>query len=184
MKRRSFLKTAAAILPAGISNLALSQAASIPPASDQIHIVPANQDRFGEPHSYGFSNILFKSASRDTAGGLFIIEHINMKKGGPSLHLHTLQEEWFYVADGEVLFQIGNDRKQLRAGESVLAPRNIPHTFTCVSENPGRMIIAFTPAGRMEDYFRATAIPNPPHQDAEFYRRYGMELIGPSPFNS
>ena len=88
------------------------------------------------------------------------------------------------MMDGEVVFQIGNDRKQLRAGESVLAPRNIPHTFSCVSEKPGRMLIAFTPAGKMEQYFRDTAIPNPPIQDAAFFRRYGMELIGPSPFDA
>ncbi len=182
MHRRSFLKTAAAIFPStGLGAFGLGQA---PSASPEVHIVPANQDRFGEPHSYGFSSILFKFASRDTAGGLFIIEHINMRKGGPSLHMHPFQEEWFYVMEGEVIFQIGNDRRQIRSGESVLAPRNIPHTFSCTSETPGRMLIAFTPAGKMEQYFRDTAIPNPPHQDAEFYRRYGMELIGPSPFHA
>jgi quercetin dioxygenase-like cupin family protein len=184
MKRRSFLKTAAALIPATtLESFALAQAA-VTPTSEQIHLVPAGEDRFGESHSYGFSNILFKFASRDTAGGMFIIEHINMKKGGPRLHLHPFQEEWFYVMDSEVVFQIGNDRKHLRAGESVLAPRNIPHTFSCVSEKPGRMLIAFTPAGKMEQYFRDTAIPNPPNQDAAFFRRYGMELIGPSPFDA
>jgi mannose-6-phosphate isomerase-like protein (cupin superfamily) len=179
MKRRSFLKATAALLPAaGLESFALAQSLTVP-QSDQVHIVGAGLDRFGEPHSYGFSEILFKFGSQEANGGLFIIEHINMTKGGPHLHLHFSQDEWFYVMEGEVLFQIGDGRKRLQAGESVLAPRNIPHTFTPIGDKPGHMLIAFTPAGKMEQYFRDTAIPNPPHQDAEFYGRYGMELIGP-----
>jgi len=181
MKRRSFLKTAAALFPiAGLQDLALAQASAASP-SEQIHVVGAGQDRFGESHSRGFSNILFKVATRDTGGGLFIIEHENLVQGGPPLHLHYHQDEWFYVIEGEVLFQVGGERKRLAAGESVLGPRNIPHAFCSVGRKPGRMLIAFTPAGMMEDFFR---VPNPPLQDAAFFRKYGMELLGPSPFAS
>jgi mannose-6-phosphate isomerase-like protein (cupin superfamily) len=179
MKRRSFLKATAALLPAaGLERFALAQA-STAATSDQVHVVGSGHDRFGESHSRGYSSILFKVMPRETNGGLFIIEHANLIKGGPPLHLHLHQEEWFYVMDGEVLFQIGDARHRLRNGESVLAPRNIPHTFSSVGEKPGRLLIAFTPAGKMEEFLRATAIPNPPVQDAAFYRRYGMELIGP-----
>jgi len=183
MKRRAFietgLKTAAALLPAaGLKEFALAQAAGAA-HSREIHVVGAGQDRFGESHSRGFSTILFKIASQETGGGMFIIEHTNLMKGGPPLHMHPYQEEWFYVMEGEVLFQVGDERKRLRSGESVLGPRNIPHAFSLVGEKPGRMLIAFTPAGKMEEFFRATAIPNPPLQDAAFFRRYGMELIGP-----
>jgi mannose-6-phosphate isomerase-like protein (cupin superfamily) len=182
MKRRSFLKATAALLPAaGFKDFAFGQAAVVP-TTDTVHVVGAGQDRFAESRSRGFSSILFKVMPRDTGGGLFIIEHINLVKGGPPLHLHLHQEEWFYVMEGEVLFQIGGDRKKLRSGESVLAPRNVPHAFRSVSEGPGRLLIAFTPAGKMEEFFRATAIPNPPHEDAELFRKYEMELIGPSPF--
>jgi quercetin dioxygenase-like cupin family protein len=184
MKRRSFLQTAAALLPAAaLQDLALAQATVAPP-SDPIHVVGAGQDRFGEPHSRGFSQILFKVPTRETAGGLFIIEHADLVKGGPPFHIHVYQEEWFYVIEGDVIFQIGEDRKRLGPGESVLAPRNIPHAFAAQGPKPGRMLIAFTPAGKMEEFFRATAIPNPPIQDAAFFRRYEMKLIGPSPFES
>lgn len=179
MNRRSLLKASAALLPAaGLKDFALAQAAAAP-ISEEIHIVGQGQDRFGESHSYGFSSLLFKIGTRETGGDLFIIEHINLTKGGPSLHRHLYQDEWFYVMDGEVLFQVGDTRHRLRSGESVLGPRNIPLTFTAIGEKPGHLLIAFTPAGKMEDYFRDTAKPNPPHQDAEFYRRYGMELVGP-----
>lgn len=150
-------------------------------ALDQPHLVPSGKDRLGETHSRGFSSILFKVLPRETGSGLFLIEHTNMVKGGPPLHLHLSQEEWFYVVEGEVLFQIGDGQKLLKAGDSILGPRMIPHTFSSVGGKPGRMLIGFTPAGKMEEFLRATAIPNPPIQDAEFFRRYDMELVGPSP---
>jgi quercetin dioxygenase-like cupin family protein len=184
MKRRSFLKGSAALVPAaGFREFALAQAAAAP-ASTEIHVVGSGADRFGESHSRGFSNLLFKVASRDTGGGLFIIEHANLVKGGPPLHLHLYQDEWFYVMEGEVAFQVGDSRKRLRAGESVLGPRNIPHAFSSVGEKPGRMLIAFTPAGKIEEFFRATAVPGLPALDAEMFRRYDMRLVGPSPFEA
>ena len=184
LKRRSFLKTAAAFLPAaGIQAFALDQDPMTSP-SDKVHLVMAGQDRLGEVHSRGYSTILFKVLPHETNGGLFIIEHAGLVKGGPPLHMHLHQEEWFYVMEGEVLFQIGDGRKQLRAGDSVLGPRGVPHTFSSVGEKPGRLLIAFNPAGKMEEFLRATAIPNPPVQDAAFFRRYEMELVGPPLFAS
>jgi mannose-6-phosphate isomerase-like protein (cupin superfamily) len=179
MKRRSFLKATAALLPAaGIRNFALDQAAAVSSPAE-IHVVGSGQDRFGESHSLGFSSILFKVATRDTNGEVFVIEHENLIKGGPPLHFHLHQEEWFYVIEGEVLFQVGDQRKLLRSGESVLGPRLIPHTFSSAGEKPGHMLIAFTPAGKMEEFFRATAVPNPPALDAELFSRYDMRYVGP-----
>ena len=178
MQRRSFLKAASAMLPAAsLKSFALEHGAA--PPSAEIHPVGSGQDRFGESHSLGFSSILFKVSSRDSNGGLFIIEHENLIKGGPPVHFHLYQDEWFYVMEGEVLFQVGNERKLLRSGESVLGPRMIPHGFSAVGDKPGRMIIAFTPAGKMEEFFRAIAIPNGPKMDAEVFRHYDMQYVGP-----
>jgi len=182
MKRRSFLKTAAALFPAaGLESFALAQTHA-PSQSDQPHVIPAGEDRLGESHSRGYSSILFKVLPRETSNGMFVIEHLNLIKGGPPLHLHLHQEEYFYVVEGEVNFQIGDSRKRLKPGDSILGPRGVPHTFAATGESPGRLLIAFTPAGKMEQFLRDTAIPNPPNQDAAFFRRYGMELLGPSPF--
>jgi mannose-6-phosphate isomerase-like protein (cupin superfamily) len=179
MKRRSFLKSAAAAFPmSGLGAFALGQA--VPPAAlDGIHPVEAGQDRFGEKHSLGFSSILFKVVPRETNGGLLIIEHMHLGNGGPPLHFHLHQEEWFYVMEGEVLFQVGDSRKRLRPGESLLGPRGVPHAFCGAGEKPGRMLIAFTPAGKMEEFFRETAVPNGPKLDAAMFARYDMQYVGP-----
>jgi len=182
MKRRSFLKSAAAFLPvAGIDPVAFVKTPGASP-SGQAHVVPGGKDCLGETHSRGYSSILFKVLPRETSNGLFVIEHMNLVKGGPPLHLHPYQEEYFYVMAGEVRFAVGDQRLTLRAGDSVLGPRGIPHAFAAVEGRPGRLLIAFSPAGKMEQFLRDTAIPNPPTEDAAFWRKYDVELVGSSPF--
>ncbi len=83
--------------------------------------------------------------------------------------------------EGEVLFQVVDSRTRLRAGESILGPRNIPHAFCGVGERPGRMLIAFTPARKIAEFFRATARPSMPAFDAEMFSKYEMKLVGPPP---
>lgn len=182
MKRRSFLKCAAALMPAaGLDPMSF---ASIPGAAlpDAGMVIGAGKDRLGEMHSRGYSSILFKVLPRETSNGLFVIEHMNLVNGGPPLHRHPYQEEYFYLISGEVRFAVGDKRLTLHAGESILGPRGIPHTFAAVAGKPSHMLISFSPAGKMEEFLRATAIPNPPTEGAAFWRRYDIELVGPSPF--
>jgi hypothetical protein len=43
-------------------------------------------------------------------------------------------------------------------------------------------MVAFTPAGKMEQYFRDAANPKTPEAEVVYLRKYEMELVGPSPF--
>jgi mannose-6-phosphate isomerase-like protein (cupin superfamily) len=186
MKRRSFLKAVAVAAPtAGLQEFLLTQAraqAAAPPAASALHVVGAGEDRSAHPHSLGFSSILFKVPTSETAGGLFVIEHTHLLPGGPPLHLHLSQEEWFYVMEGEMIFQVGEQRVHLHPGDSVLAPRRVPHTFSSVGTAPSRMIIGFCPAGKMEQYFRDAELAPQHASDADFMARYEVERVGPSPF--
>lgn len=151
-------------------------------AADSLHVVGAAEDRFSQPIAMGFSTMLFKVVSNETAGGLFIVEHKNLLNAGPPLHLHVAQEEWFYVIEGKVVFQVGEKRFELGPGESVLAPRRVPHAFAGTGPDPARMLIAFSPAGKMEACFRDGNSPHTPAERGEYFRNYGMEYVGPSPF--
>src|ERR1700728_766134 len=151
--RRTFLKAAASMVPAAALQNVLAQTSQETPAAPDLHPVPAGQDRTGHLHSLGFSSLAFKVVPSDTAGNLLVIEHTNLiANSGPALHMHLSQEEWFYVMEGEVRFQVGDRRMQLGPGESILAPRRIPHTFSATG-SPAHMLIAFTPADKMEQYF-------------------------------
>jgi len=187
MRRRSFLRSAVTAVPAlGLHNLLAGQATpthATPTNALDLHMVGAGADRFGHPHAMGFSSLLFKVMPSETGGGLFLVEHKNLSPGGPALHLHLHQEEWFYVMEGRVAFQVGDQRLELHPGESVLAPRQVPHTFSSVGDTPGHMLIAFTPAGKMEQYFRDTADAHlQPPDPAEYFSHYDMKYVGPSPF--
>ncbi|HTB96448.1 MAG TPA: cupin domain-containing protein [Terracidiphilus sp.] len=185
MRRRSFLKTAAAVIPAaGLHEMLFSFAHAEAPAEKRaLHPVPFGEDRSGSAHTTAFSTLLYKVLPSETGGNLFLIEHQHLRAGGPPLHVHLSQEEWFYVIEGRVAFQVGEQRIELKPGESVLAPRMIPHTFAG-SETPARMLIGFTPAGKMEQFFRDTNGGIPEHDQAALFARYDMRYIGPSPFKN
>jgi mannose-6-phosphate isomerase-like protein (cupin superfamily) len=176
--RRTFLQSAASLLPAAMLPELLAQ--SSPPAP-ALHRVGAGQDRLGAPHSMGVSSLAFKVLSADTGGNLFVIEHSHLVPGGPPLHLHLYQDEWFYVLEGKVAFQVGKARFELAPGESVLGPRRVPHAFSSVAPQ-SHLLIAFTPAGKMEQFFLDGEANPALALTPEVMSRYEMQWLGPSPF--
>ncbi|MGH9604966.1 MAG: cupin domain-containing protein [Terracidiphilus sp.] len=185
LHRRGFLKSAALVLPVAGMHEFLANAAHAQPLpaapTPEIHVVPEGQDRLGVSRTRGFDSLAFKVLTADTGGNMFVIEHTHMVPGGPPLHLHLYQDEWFYVMEGEVAFQVGGKRVQLKPGDSVLGPRRVPHTFSSIAAQ-SRMLIAWSPAGMMEKFFNDSAV-DPKHAlTEEFMGRYEMKWLGPSPF--
>jgi quercetin dioxygenase-like cupin family protein len=178
MKRRTFLKSAASTLPLALAEPFAHALQSAPPPAPKPHLVAAGEDRFGQTHSPGYTEILFKTSTVETPS-VFAIEHTKIVPGwGPPLHIHPTQDEWFYLIDGQVLIQVGDQRVTLKPGDSVLGPRGLPHAFLAVGPSPAHLLITFTPAGQMEQFFRDTASLGP-QQSAAVYGRYGMQRIGP-----
>ncbi len=141
--------------------------------------VPADEDRFGEHHGLGISVIDFKVTPQDSSGVL-IIENTFHAKGGPPRHLHHEQDEWFCAIEGEFVIEIGQERFTLRPGDSVIAPRKVPHVWAHVGEGRGKLLIVFTPAGQMEAFFREVTKANAmPPQNPELWQAHGMQLLGP-----
>ena len=145
-----------------------------------VRIVVAGEDQFGEHRSLGISSITFKVTPQDSHD-LFIIENTFREKGGgPARHLHYDQDEWFYAVEGEFILHVGQEEFRLQPGDSLLAPRRVPHVWAYTGGIRGRILIAFMPAGKMEAFFREVTKANAmPPQDPELWRAYGMELLGP-----
>jgi mannose-6-phosphate isomerase-like protein (cupin superfamily) len=142
--------------------------------------VAAGEDRFGERRGLGISSIDFKLSTQESSG-LLILENIFHQKGGPARHLHYEQDEWFYAIEGEFIAEVGQEKFALKPGDSLLAPRQVPHVWAYTGNNSrGRMLIVFSPAGKMEAFFREVTQANAmPSQDPALWRAYGMELLGP-----
>lgn len=157
----------------------MNQPVQIPNGVAPILRVAAGEDRFGEYRGLGISAIAFKVVPQD-GDGVLILENTFHAPGGPPRHLHYEQDEWFYPVEGEFIVEVGQERMRLRPGDSLLAPRKVPHVWTYVGGTRGRMLIAFLPAGKMDAFFREVTKANAmPAQDPELWRAHGMELVGP-----
>lgn len=153
--------------------------AQVPSAAPSILRVLSGQDRFGELRPNGIGFMDFKLTFPDSPS-LFIAENRIHTRGGPAKHFHRAQDEWFYIAEGEFLFEVGAERFTLRAGDSTYGPRMVPHAWAFTGEGAGRIIFVFTPPGKMDAFFRELAkIDALAPRDPEFWRRYDLELVGP-----
>ena len=126
-----------------------------------------------------------KVSSKDTNGQLCIFDTIRDKGfGGPPLHLHHKQDEWFYVIKGEFKVQVGDEVLILKEGDSAFAPRKVPHTVAKTSEGVAQMMVIFQPAGKMEDFFierasleNETDLVKKTAALKTLWSRHGMELV-------
>ena len=152
-------------------------------ASDPLHLVRAGADRTGTPHkaARADSHLDYKVLTAETNGALFLMENRNMVRGGPPRHVHFEQEEWFYFIEGsdDVILEIGDEKLRLKPGDSVLAPRAVPHVWAYLGEKPGRMLFAFTPAAKIEDFFNEASRPDARVGDESRFERHGMKVVGP-----
>jgi quercetin dioxygenase-like cupin family protein len=72
------------------------------------------------------------------------------------LHVHRVQEETFYVLEGECQWQIGEQQIRATPGTYVFIPPGVPHNIANASDKPARMIMTVSPPGH-EHYFEELA---------------------------
>src|SRR3954470_741081 len=70
---------------------------------------------------------------------------------GPPLHRHDFDEA-FYVLEGDLTFQLGDELRTATPGDLVFAPRGATHTLANLSDAEARYLLVCTPAG-FERYF-------------------------------
>lgn len=143
-------------------------------------VVRAGKGLRGE--TFGFLNgaFLLKVSGADTGGGLCAYDTLRDAPGGPPLHVHAAQDEWFLVTEGAFEVRVGEVTHLLGPGDSVLGPRGVPHAFRNTSPS-GRLMVAFFPAGTMEAFFREGSEQGPlsPAAFAELSSQHGMTVVGP-----
>jgi quercetin dioxygenase-like cupin family protein len=109
--------------------------------------------------------------------------------GGPPLHIHANEDEFFLVVEGEVTFAIDGKVIRRRAGSSAFVPRGVPHCFKNCSDEQAKLLIMFTP-GDIEGFFEYGAKlqdGSPPSEELMMERlialapKFGLKVVGPSP---
>ncbi len=142
--------------------------------------VAAETDRFGTPFEFLDAWFNVTLSGKDTAGLACSIDTNRRLRGGPPTHVHSDQDEWFFVRDGGFDIKVADETFHLKPGDSLLAPRGVPHAFANTTET-GRMLVTFFPAGQMEEFFHVAAAmikPTPPEMAAVF-KDHGMLVVGP-----
>ena len=153
--------------------------------SEKSFRVAEGEARFGEHYrmkGVTLNTLDIKISSSDTGGDLSVFEQTGFTvNSGPPLHIHPFQDEWFYVIEGEYLFQVGTDRYQLKEGDTIFLPRKVQHAFVQLKEK-GKTIVSYLPAGKMEAFFKATSEwTSPPTKEEieKVFEDHEMKVVGP-----
>lgn len=96
-------------------------------------------------------------------------------QSGPPLHVHSGEDEVFLVQEGEFEFSVGRDTYEVGPGTIVYGPRHVPHTFRCVSDEPGKLQVVITPGGFSRFFARCAEVFNGPSPDLGRVLQIGAE---------
>lgn len=122
-----------------------------------------------------------KISGKDSNNELAVFEQTGKTpNGGPPLHIHMEQDEWFFVTEGEYLFQCGDEKYHMQAGDTIFLPRNVPHAFVQLTDQ-AKTIVSYLPAGKMEDFFKAAdkwTTPPTREEVAKVFADHGMKVVG------
>jgi len=133
----------------------------------------------------------FKATEQSTGGGFALIEASVPPGSGPPPHLHTREDEAFYLLGGSLEISAGAETTLARAGDFVYLPRGIVHSFRNPGVDAARTLIVITPAG-FEGFFREIGVPARPGEQApplgpdeiartaEAVGRYGARILAPT----
>ena len=146
----------------------------------------------GEGEAYWFLGnlVTIKSTAESTGGRVAVIEHLSPQGSGSPLHVHSREDEWFFVLDGELTFWVDGRTSVAPAGTFVFGPKGIPHTFVVSSER-ARFLLVAEPAG-FERFVRTVGEPAPrleippaPSEPPDFdalaaaAAQFDLKIIGP-----
>ena len=123
--------------------------------AERTHIPRFVAARIGQVLDLGDHRIYIVLSASEMASDIVIAEVEVDPGGGPPRHLHTREDEIFLIQAGRFAFQIGDEAMEAGPGDSLFAPRKIPHAWRCISEEPARMVCLLTPGTNFEAFAQA-----------------------------
>lgn len=114
-----------------------------------------------------------KASRVSTAGGLTVIE--SRTTGGAPLHVHTREDEYFYVVEGTLSVRLGEDRFRAGPRSFVFLPRNVPHEWDVIGEE-ATLVMMTTPAS-LEEFLGEYHAAGSREQRDEIAANYGITFL-------
>jgi quercetin dioxygenase-like cupin family protein len=119
-----------------------------------IHVGPGEGDAFSV-----VGDVYRILASSPQTGGVYtLVENRVSPNNGPPPHIHSREDESFFVLEGEIDFQIGDEKITARPGTFIQGSRGIAHSFRNNTQLPARLLVFVTPAG-FENFVKEFAQP-------------------------
>jgi mannose-6-phosphate isomerase-like protein (cupin superfamily) len=131
------------------------------------------------------------ATGKETNNTLFQFEAIVPEGGGPPAHVHSREDESFYIVSGTLEIVLGDKIYQSKRGDFVYIPRGTVHRFKNVGRDTAVQLVTFVPAG-MEGFFQEVfpevkdrdAAPPPVTEELikrmnEAAPKYGLEFVPP-----
>ena len=109
----------------------------------------------GERLVFGETTIIVRAAADSTGGSVTLLEELPPLLDTSS-HVHSREDEMYYVVEGDHVFVCGDEEFQLGPGGLVFLPRGVPHSHRRLVPGAGRLLCILTPAG-LEGFFRILA---------------------------
>lgn len=142
-----------------------------------------------------FLNTLVKVCNSYSAGndGISMLEHRAPFHDSPPMHIHHTEDEVFHILDGTFFFKANNEERRIAAGDTLLMPKGIPHSYRIDSSGGGHWITVTT-KGDFEKLVLAISRPAlqirlpeptgmPSAEDQEFLSKkaaeFNIEIVGP-----
>ena len=131
---------------------------------------------------------VIKATAADTGGLMSIVEVIEPPGAEAPLHVHHREDEAFWILEGDVTLQVGDETIEAHAGDYAFGPRDIPHRYT-VGPAGCRMLFICVPGGfedlviEMSEPAGSRTLPPPAHEPPDFERvaavaeAHGCELL-------
>ncbi|CAM6128337.1 unnamed protein product [Calypogeia fissa] len=137
--------------------------------------------------------VTLKALSNETGGAYSLSEVIVPPGLGPPTHMHTREEETFYMINGELIWNVGSKSFHATNGCFVHLPRNVPHSFINVSKKPAKMVVTYAPGGFEQFYLKVGELVSNPSAPGEpspttpdlmkkamtIAEEYGLVFVGP-----
>jgi uncharacterized cupin superfamily protein len=138
----------------------------------------------GERHNVLGHTLAFKTTTSELNGGGLLWELISPPGTMVPPHIHTVEDEFIYVAEGELDVLVGDQKLTARAGDLIKMPKNVPHGIWQKGDVATRTLWVVVPAGKMEGLLTAlgqlpAGQPPDPARVGQIFAEHDLTLLPP-----
>jgi len=127
---------------------------------------------------------LLRATGQTTNGAFGLVEQVMPPGFASPYHTHHLEDEAFYVLEGEMAFVCDGKWTIAGAGTYVFGPREMPHGFKVLGNAPARMLLLCAPGDFAQFVVEMSEpVPAPPDMAklASLAAKYRIDILGPLP---